>query len=124
MQLTVDCRTGVHNQDVEVVNVGIDVALLWLKKLDGKLHTLISFKREDGSNFMVGGGPSWYVAVFDDGDKNLTLQNPDGFETEMIELCVGGQYGEYPKTICVDQKQAAQAVTLFFEGNELHAAWI
>jgi len=123
MQLTVDCRAGVHNENTEVANAGVDAVLSWLKKLDGKRHTLINLERSDGSRLMIGGGPSWYVVVFDDDKKNLTLQNSVGLETEMIELCAGGQYGEYPKAFCVDQKQAAQAVTLFFEGNESYATW-
>ena len=124
MQLTVDCRTGVHNQDIEVADVGADVVLSWLKKLDGERYTLVSLERSDGSRIMIGGGPSLYVAALDDGKRNLTLQNPAGLETEMVELCAGGQYGEYPKAICVDQKQAAQAVTLFFEGNEFYVTWV
>ncbi|MDR0780597.1 MAG: hypothetical protein LBF16_07880 [Pseudomonadales bacterium] len=123
MQLTVDCRTGVHNENTGVANAGVDVVLSWLKKLDGKQHTLINLERLDGSSLMIGGGPSWYVAVFDDGKKNLTLQNPSGLETEVLELCAGGQYGEYPKSFCVDQNQAEQVVKLFFEGNEAHAVW-
>jgi len=123
MQLTVDCRVGVHNQDIKVANAGVDVVLSWLKKLDGKQHTLINLKRSDGSHLMIGGGLSWYVVVFDDGKKNITLKNPVGLETEMLELCAGGQYGEYPKSFCVDQNQAEQVVKLFFEKNEFQAAW-
>jgi hypothetical protein len=123
MQLIVDCLSGVHNQNTEVANADADVVLSWLKKLDGKQHTLINLERSDGSNLMIGGGPSWYVVVFDDGKKNLTLQNPIGLETEVIELCAGGQYGEYPKSFCVDQNQTEQVVKLFFDGNESHAVW-
>ena len=119
MQLSVDCWIGVLNQDIDVANVAADVAISWLKKLDGKQHTLVALKRSDGAYMMIGGGSSWYVVTLNDGKKDLTLQNPTGLETEMVELCAGGQYGDYPSTICVDQKQAAQAVTLFFEGNEL-----
>jgi hypothetical protein len=124
MQLTADCRTGVHNQDIETANADLDLALSWLERLDGKRHTLINLERSEGSCLMIGGGPSWYVVVFDDGKKNLTLQNTAGLEAEMIELCAGGQYAEYPKSFCVDQKQAAHAVRLFFEGNESCAVWV
>lgn len=123
MRLTVDCRNDVHNQDIEVANADIDVAISWLNKLDGRRHTLLNLERSDGVRLMIGGGPSWFIIVLEDEGSNLTLQNPVGAESEMIELCAGGQYGDYPKAYCVDQKQSEQTMVLFFEGNESNAAW-
>jgi hypothetical protein len=123
MHLSVDCRNGVHNEDIDIDNASADLVISWIKKLDGNCHTLINIKRSDESCLMVGGGPLWYIVIFDDGRKNLTLKNDDGLEGELIKLCAGGQYGEYPGSLCVDQNQVTQAVTLFFEGNESHAAW-
>ncbi|EGP54306.1 hypothetical protein G3A56_23360 [Rhizobium oryzihabitans] len=124
MKLIVDYRTGVHNSDVEIANADPQVTLSWLKKLDGMQHTLLNVSRLDGSCLMVGGGPLWYVVTLDNNKQNLTLQNPDGLETEMIELCAGGQYGEYPKALCVNYEQASQAVSLFFEGKEFLMQWL
>lgn len=123
MRITVDCRAGVHNQDITFADVDVSVARLWLAKLDGNQHTLLNLVRSDGHHVMVGGGPSWYVVTLDDGKNSLTLQNPHGVETEMIELCAGGQYGEYPASFCVDQIYADQVIDLFFDGTEASATW-
>lgn len=124
MKLIVDYRIGVHNNDIEITNADDQITLSWLKKLDGTQHTLINLSRSDGSCFMVGGGPRWYVATLDDGKQNLTLQNPDGLQTEIIELCAGGQYGEYPKALCVNHEQVSRAISLFFKGDEFLMQWI
>lgn len=123
MQITVDCRTGIHNQDIVVTNAGLSDALSWLTRLDGNRHTLISLSRPTGHHLMIGGGPSWYVVTLDDGKNSLTLQNRHGAEAEIVELCAGGQYGEYPTAYCVDQMQAAQVINLFFEKTETNESW-
>jgi hypothetical protein len=118
MQLIADNRVGVHNQETKVSCVGEEVALDWLSKLDGRQHTLLSFERQDGWQLMVGGGPAQYIITLSDGSDNLTFCNRDGDETETIEICAGGQFGEFPKNICATYQQAARVIALFFSKNE------
>jgi hypothetical protein len=123
MQLTMDCRSGVRNHDIQVADVDVSGGLSHFEMLDGVRHTLMVFERPDGCQIMIGGGPLWYIVTLDDGKNSLTLQNPNGSETEMVELCAGGQFGEYPASFCVDQSQAGAIISLFFGGAEASAAW-
>lgn len=117
MQLTVDKREGVHNLDIGVPDADEIVTLNWLSKLNGLRHTLLGLERDDGWQVMVGGGPIYYIVTLGNADENLMLENSSGDEAKMVELCAGGQYGEYPESFCVNREQAANAVSLFFEGK-------
>lgn len=123
MRLTADRRNGVHNLDAEVLDADVNAALDWLSRLDGKRHTLLSVERQDGLQLMVGGGPLRYVVTLGNDIENLALENPRGNQFTMVELCAGGQYGDYPETICVNPEQAANAVSLFFLGLEQQLQW-
>lgn len=123
MQLTIDKREGVHNLNIGVPDADEMVTLDWLSKLNGQQHTLISLERDDGWQVMVGGGPIYYIVTLGNADENLTLENLSGDEARMVELCAGGQYGEYPETFCVSREQAANAVSLFFRRQEQQVEW-
>ena len=123
MRLAVDTRDGAHNLNVEIADADVSVALDWFTRLDGNRHTLLSLEREDGWQLMAGGGPLRYVVTLGNSDDNLTLENPSGNQSTMVELCAGGQYGEYPETVCISPEQAATAVSLFFLGRERQVQW-
>ncbi|EJK84360.1 hypothetical protein G6L94_00725 [Agrobacterium rhizogenes] len=123
MRLITDTRNGVHNLDAEVPDADVNMALDWFSKLDGKRHTLMSLERKDGWQLMIGGGPLRYVVTLGNDIDNLTLENMSGNQSTMVELCAGGQYGDYPETICVNPEQAANAVSLFFLGLEQQLQW-
>ena len=123
MQLNIDKREGVHNLNIRVPDADEIVTLNWLSKLNGQQHTLISLERDDGWQVMVGGGPIYYIVTLGNADENLTLENSSGDEAKMVKLCAGGQYGEYPESFCVDREQAANAVSLFFRGQEQQVGW-
>jgi hypothetical protein len=123
MRLTADNRDGVHSWNIEVPDADENVAMDWLSKLDGKQHTLLSLEREDGWQLMVGGGPLCYVVTLGDGDQNLTFQNASGDQSMMVELCAGGQYGEFPETFCANREQATNVTSLFFRGQEKQEQW-
>ena len=124
MQLVIDEREGVHNQDLKIVNADRSAAINFLGRLDGRIHTLLVLERSDGSQLMVGGGCQHFVVTFYDGKQNFTLRNPVGRDGVMVEVCAGGQYGEYSEAICVTRNEAGEAITLFFDGNENNANWI
>lgn len=123
MKLTVDNRVGIHNQDAEIDVVEKNEAIGWIKSLDGARHTLLNLERADGVLLMVGGGPDKYVVTLNDGDESLVLKNSKDHKNDLVELCAGGQYGEYPEEICVDLGQAADAVSMFFDGYERRMEW-
>lgn len=124
VQLIADNREGIHNQETKIASVDIDEALGWLAKLDGSQHTLLSFDRQDGWQLMVGGGPTQYIITLADGSSDLTFRNAAGDETKVVELCAGGQFGEFPQSICATHQQAIQVITRFFDGSERQESWI
>ena len=123
MRLTIDSRDGVHNRDAVVFHAGEQVAMVWLSKLNGKQHTLLSLDRDDGWQLMVGGGPLHYVITLSDKSQNLTFRNPSGDETVTVEVCAGGQYGDFPETFCANYEQAKNIISLFFQGKERQETW-
>jgi hypothetical protein len=124
MILTIDDRDGIHNMDVEASISDDRSALDWLLKLDGKKHTLLSIERGDGWQLMIGGGASRYIITLGNGEENLTFKNSLGDESSMVELCAGGQFGEYPESLCANYDQAAHVVSLFLNGQERLIEWV
>jgi hypothetical protein len=124
MQLIADNREGIHNQETKIASVDKDAALNWLAMLDGNQYTLLIFERKDGWQLMVGGGPAQYIITLGDGASDLTFHNIAGDEAEIVELCAGGQFGEFPQSICATHEQAIQVVTKFFDGEERQENWI
>jgi hypothetical protein len=123
MRIVTDLRSGVHNQDSVIDAEDVDEAIFLLKRLDGKRYTMIDLVRSDGRRLTIGGGPSHFVVTLNDQLNSLTLLNLNGVESTIIELCAGGQFGEFSETICVDQRQAKKAIEMFFSGTENSATW-
>lgn len=124
MQLIVDNREGIHSQEIKIAFVDKNAALDWLAKLDGSQHTLLSFERLDGWQLMVGEGPTQYIITLGDGSSTLTFNNSAGDKTKVVELCAGGQFAEFPQSICATHQQATQVITSFLDGNERQENWI
>ena len=124
MQIVIDERDGVDNQDSTIVNVDKKTAISYLGRLDGQRHTLLIVERTDGTQLMVGGGEERFVVTLNDGKQSLTLLNQAGREETVHEICAGGQYGEYPETICVTRNDTAKVIDLFFEGEEMQMDWV
>lgn len=124
MKITIDSRSGAHNQDIEIFNAEIDKALTCLRKLDGMNHTLMIIERSDSFQLVIGGGRSFYVVTLDGGFVSKTLKNVNSVEPQTVELCAGGQYGEYPAYFCVDETQVSKIISLFFQDVETEAVWV
>lgn len=123
MKVTVDKRKGVKNVDeTHSVTQATEAAKIVLL-LDGTVHTLAYFQRDDGASLMVGGGKQHFVVTFSATGQNLALKNEDAAEGHLIEVCAGGQYGEYPAEIVCGIDQANEAVAFFFEGCEANLNW-
>jgi hypothetical protein len=73
----------------------------------------------------VGGGPDQYVTVKFDGAGNAyTLINPAPMGTKRIELCAGGQPGDFTPDIVCSFPTVAEAVDEFFASpSTLTARW-
>lgn len=124
MKVVIDKRVGVKNvdmvYDIELSSEAVDLLL----KLDGLVHTMLLFQREDGSNLMVGGGKISFVVTFTSETQNLTLANLAPDEGCLLEICAGGQFGEYPSEIVVGFDAAASAVLHFFANDEKLLEWL
>ena len=125
MKLTLDNRTGNLNRDTECDNCDREVLIEYLNKLNGNNHTLLSIEREDSSRLDVGGGPNCFiVSCTTSNDENLTLLNLLASNSmETIELCVGGQFADFPKPIVVNKETAINAVLSFSDKNEQDLDW-
>jgi|GEM_PF-3623560 len=124
MQLIIDNRTGVQNQDIEIYSSEDKIALELLSKLDGNQHTMLSLKRKDGWQLIIGGGPAHYIITLGDGEKQLTFLNINGDEATDVEVCAGGQFGQFPETLCADHRQATEIISAFFDKQEMQKTWI
>lgn len=124
MLLKVDSRSGVHNKDITFNNCDLIEAQTWLKKLDGQKHTLLAIEKPNGHQLMVGGGPLWYIVTLFDGRENFTLPNLDSKDVEFIEICAGGQFGEFSKNYCVLWSRASEVISSFFNNSEKKEIWM
>ncbi len=124
IKISFDKREGAHNNETVSENIQLEVAVRQVLKLDGKVHTLVMFDRNDGWQLMVGGGPDHYIVTLGGEDENLTLHNENGDGTKEVEICAGGQYGDFSEIICVDIEQSKLAVKAFFESTERDLDWI
>ncbi|WP_319824887.1 hypothetical protein [Thalassovita sp.] len=123
MKVTLDKREGVKNTDetydVSQVTEAVDI----VSQLDGSVRTLAYFERDDGASLMVGGGKKHFIVTLTAPGQDLTLANDEAVEGDLIEVCAGGQFGEYPAEIVCGVEQANKAVTSFFDGSEEELRW-
>jgi hypothetical protein len=124
MKLIIDNRTGVYNQDDVIFNADEHKSLTSFYKLNGVQHTLLSLERPDGWQLMIGGGPDLFVIVLQWQTQNFTLKNQKGNPSITVELCAGGQFGDFPESICTTPDQAKKVISLFFANQEKQEIWI
>lgn len=124
MKLFIDKRSGVHNVETEVDKIDLHSTKEKFYLLDGNAVTLVMLERVDGWQLLIGGGPENFIVTLSDDSTNLTFYNPKGNENNQIEICAGGQYGEYPETLCVSRDQVILVVEHFFENTERKLSWI
>ena len=124
MKVTWEKREGVQNTD-EIYDIfQVTEAIDIVSQLDGAIRTLAYFERDDGASLMVGGGKDYFVVTFSAPGQDLTLASDDAVEGDVIEVCAGGQFGEYPAEIVCVVDQANKAVTSFIDGNEADLIWM
>jgi hypothetical protein len=123
MRVILDHRQGVTNLDQHHSAADATDATRFVSMLDGLVHTLAYFERDDGVSLMVGGGQKHFVVTLTDDAENLTLANENAVKGGSIEVCAGGQFGEYPSEAVCNIDQAITAVTKFFDGLEADLDW-
>lgn len=125
MKLVIDNRAGNLNKDTVIDECSKDKLIDTLQMLNGSNHTLLSIERKDKCRMNVGGGPLFFIVNFTtSAGDNMTLLNPEEDNSEeIVELCAGGQYAEFPKSIVVDINNAIKSVVLFYEENEKTLNW-
>ena len=124
MKLFIDSRVANRSSDIELECQGVEHAVAAVEKLNGCEHTLLSMERSDGWQLCVGGGGAGFIVTLSSvDDRNFTLLNPDGDDGNVVELCAGGQFAEYPRSIVVDKDEVSKAVVDFFLGKEMELNW-
>lgn len=124
MKLVIDNQNRNLNDDIVINDCQKDKALDMSNMLDGHKHTLLSLERSDKSRLYVGGGADWCIVTCTTAkNENLTLVNLHGEEDETIELCAGGQFADFPKSIVVNKHMATKVIDSFFEDNESYLEW-
>ena len=123
MKVILDKSEGVKNTDETYEVFQATEAVDIVSQLDGVVRTLAYFERDDGASLMVGGGTNHFVVTFTAPGQDLTLSNDDAVEGNLIEVCAGGQFGEYPAEIVCGADQANKAVASFFDRREADLNW-
>ncbi|WP_138486886.1 hypothetical protein [Stutzerimonas nosocomialis] len=124
MKLFIDDRVANRSSDVELECHNYEQAIAALERLNGQEHTLLSIERVDGWQLCVGGGGSDFVVnLSSQCDENFTLLNPDGDGGSMVELCAGGQFSEFSRSIVVDKVEVSKAIYSFFLRKEMELNW-
>jgi len=124
MKITYDNRIKNKNKDTVVSSATCDDAISILNQLDGKKHTLVLFENEDASQMMVGGGPENFIITLLKDDNNLALRRGNANPESVVEICAGGQFGDYPEYLSNTKETAAAAIESFFQSKEGTLDWI
>ncbi|WP_454254159.1 hypothetical protein [Pseudomonas sp. Marseille-Q8238] len=125
MKLVIDDRYENKNNDVVLDCCSSEQAIDALYKMDGRQHTLLVLERNDGWQLCIGGGGREFVVTLSSrSDENFTLLNPNEGGEELVELCAGGQFAEFPREIVVDRELVGTVIHKFFNKEEGFLNWM
>lgn len=124
MQAILDLRNGNFGEETVINDIEVDDTLSLLKQLNGNTHTMLVLKRNDDVVLCIGGGSQYFVVTMTNRNSdNITLIKPSGNRSKVVEICVGGQFSDFPDSIAIDFNLAQQAVNNFFAGLEKEMIW-
>ena len=88
-----------------------------IRSLDETELTALTLERPDHSNVLVGGGNGRYILCITTVDERLVaLSDTAKADRESEELVAGGQPGQYPSHLVVDDLETVlQAARTYFE---------
>jgi hypothetical protein len=91
-----------------------------IKRLDGKRHTIVTIDGTDRAHMAVGGGGDGQYIVYAsfDNERFFTLKSAERSDSKVL-LLVGGQDGDYPKSIVVGLPLALAAAKTFAETGQI-----
>ncbi|MFA1750734.1 hypothetical protein JH314_09215 [Xanthomonas campestris] len=118
MKFYLDNRVGAHNVDDEFYGLDQSGVVNLLGKLNGERHTLLCVKREDGWVLFIGGGSEKFL-VNKVSPEDISYEVKSDMPGGNIELCVGGQYGEYESSSLASYDLARMALLDFCEFSSL-----
>ncbi len=124
MKIIYDNRVKNRNRDTTISTASCNDAIGVINQLNGKEHTLVLLERDDTSQLMVGGGPDHFIITLQKGDRNLALKKGGENTESFVEICAGGQFGDYPGYLGNTKDTAIAAIKLFFENSEDILDWI
>jgi hypothetical protein len=91
-----------------------------LRELDGKVKTLVNLLRDENAHMSVGGGGDGIFISYITYDNETFFNLVDLSKSDKkVELCVGGQYGEYPEKMCVPLEKVLIAARCFATEGQL-----
>ena len=88
-----------NKNDIRINIPDIDLIENEIKKLDGKVKTMLTLETDGNENLIIGGGPDYFIVTGTLDNEEYILIN-DKSEEEFIELNAGGQYSEFPLNQC------------------------
>ena len=124
MKVILDHRSGVNNTNFITKASEVSEAIKLVSKLDGNRHTVILFEKLNGSQLIIGGGKNNFVITLTQNEQHLTLKSDVEANNQLIEICAGGQYGDYPNFLVQSIEQVNKTVEAFFADNECNLNWV
>jgi hypothetical protein len=117
-RITADLWTGTDDAGEELRDPSWPDVEAWIRRLDGKAHTMVTLEGIGSKHLTIGGGAGRYVVYAAMEELLRTLCAGPGTESK-ISLFIGGQEGDYPDHIVVDTEIALRAAKAFFETGRL-----
>jgi len=127
-QMICDRWAGVRNYEEVTASPSFEQFAVALRRMDGRVHTLVVLQACGGAQFTVGGGAGryvTYVAADEETFWNLLLPGDRKEGADMGSLVLvnaGGQEGEYPARQIVDIDAAMQAGATFLQSGRIDEA--
>jgi hypothetical protein len=125
LRVTLDNYSTATSERLEFICGRSADTLDLVRRLDGKTHTELCFDHPTGWTLIVGGGPSEFVTVkFNERGESYALINPTPVGAKRIDLCVGGQLGDFaPDVVCVFPAVADAIHEFFSAPSALTGLW-
>ena len=121
--LSTDFWQGVRCDASDIAHPSLEDIEAAIKALDGKHRTTVTIRGNDDAHLAVGGGTRGQYVVYAtfDNARFFTLMSSEQSESKVL-LFIGGQEGDYPKSIVVDLPLAVAAAKSFAETGQIDLA--
>ena len=119
MKAVADEWSGVHCGETEYEDISWSDLQKLINRLDARKYTMVIISPGEDNNLTIGGGGGQYVVVATtNGDRFFEVSRDLPGEKSTVLLNVGGQEGDYPAEMIVDEVTAtACAMTYLRSGT-------